>query len=198
MFEKKSLIIASLLLWCSSCLLCKQTEAMNHSNVENAMMPLNCHELLADPSPYLNFFASVGKELAQKDKAASRKVFRLLALREKVETKLDRDREQNPVDTAIKKTICFYREQKEPLKAINAADKDFLAFLIPAIKELETKVESAVYTVEYDRQARLEADRRARKNLGAVQRLEDEASIEAERTFEKISNAAKLKVKKLP
>src|SRR5687768_12693389 len=80
------------------------------------MLPLSCSELLPDPGPFINFFEAVARGSVTHDKAFSKRMFKILALREKLSNMTDRTREQNPVDDLIKRTLCFYREQKEPLK----------------------------------------------------------------------------------
>jgi hypothetical protein len=159
------------------------------------MMPMNCGELLPDPAPYLNFFASVARNSVGTDRALSRRLFRVLSLREKIQENAEKKHTPNPIDMLVEKTVCFYREQKEPLKPVSSDDAEFVKFIKGAVADLENKVNDAVFTIEYDRQQRLEFERRARANKGIVQRLEDEADREADVSFEKLSKAARRKVK---
>jgi hypothetical protein len=159
------------------------------------MLPMTCSELLPEISPYLNFFEAVARGNVAQDRSVSKRVYRILLLREKISVTADRFREQNPVDTLIRKTLCFYREQKEPLKPTPYDDAEFLKFLRGALKELELKVEDAVYDVEYERQQRHEYERQLLANQGIVERVKKEADVDAERTFERLTSAARKKVK---
>jgi len=105
------------------------------------MLPLNCAELLPDTSAFLNYFESVARGIVTKDRKFSRRLFRILSLREKLAEQGDRSREQNPVDNLIRKTLCFYREQKEPVRPISYDDAEFLKYLRSSITDLEAKVE---------------------------------------------------------
>jgi hypothetical protein len=159
------------------------------------MMPMNCAELLPDPAPYLNFFGAVARGSVTSDRKFSRKLFRVLALREKLQDYVEKNRGQNPIDVLIQKTVCFYRQQKEPLKPVSSDDPVFVDFLKTSLTDLDGKVDDAVFSMELERQQRQEYERLAQKNRGAVQLLEDEADRDADATFEKLSKAARRKVK---
>ena len=79
----------------------------------------------------------------------------------------------------------------EPIKAI--VNSEFTKFLKTSIKELETKVEKAVFDWELERQERKEFERRAKQNQKLVNALEREADIEAAQTFSRLSQRAKQK-----
>ncbi len=168
----------------------------NESGV--VMMPLNCGELLPDNAPSLNFIEGVAKNTVGSDKKFSRRILRLLALRDKLSEYVDRNRGQNPVDTLIRKTICFYREQKEPLKPVAVDDPDFLTFMRKSLPDLETRVEDSIFQAEFERYRRLELEKLAQKNQGAMTALQEQADKEADRSFENLSKAARRKVKSGP
>lgn len=157
------------------------------------LLPLTCAELLPDVTPYVLFFDAVGRGQVAKDRRFSKRVYRVLALRDRVNDFMDKGADVNPVDGLIRKTLCFYREQKEPLRAIPYDDAEFLKFLKGSIKDLESKVESAVFDWELERQERREFERRARKNQKIVDSVIREADIEADQAFDKIAQRAKKK-----
>lgn len=159
------------------------------------MLPLSCAELLPDMNQYIVFFEAVGRGNVTTDRKFSKRIFRILGLREKLMELGDRGKEQNPVDLLIRKTLCFYREQKEPLKPVGYDDDAFLKFLKGALRELETKVDDAVFQWELERQQRKELERMALKNQVIVESLLREAEIEADSTFYRLSKAAKRKAK---
>lgn len=161
----------------------------------NYLMPINCLELLPDSSPFTGFFEAVARGSAAKDRALSKRLFKILSMRERISNVVDQNREPNPVDTLIQKTICFYREQKEPLKPITFDDVDFVKFLKSGLKDLEGKVDDTVFHVEYERYQRQEYERRASNNRGIIEKLQSEADRDAENTFDRISAAARRKVR---
>lgn len=157
------------------------------------VMPMNCTELLPDTSVFIGFFDSVARGGATIDKALSKRLLRILSLREKVNDTADLSRQPNPIDTLIQKTICFYREQKEPLKQIPFDDPDFATFLKTSLKDLETKVEDAVFNVQFEKYQKEEYARRVQANRGVIEKLEREADTDADRAFDRLSNNAKRK-----
>ena len=161
----------------------------------NYLMPLNCLELLPDSSPFTGFFEAVARGMAGKDRQLSKRLFKILSLRDRIANQVDQNREPNPLDTLIQKTICFYREQKEPLKPITFDDADFIKFLKNGLKDLEGKVDDTVFHVEFERFQRQEYERRANKNRGTIEVLQREAERDAENSFDRISSAARRKVR---
>jgi hypothetical protein len=159
------------------------------------MLPLNCSELLPDTAPFLNFFEAVGKGAVAKNRRLAKRIFKIMALRERLAEIPDRAREQNPIDTLIRKTLCFYREQKEPLSPVGYDDAAFVAFLKGSLPDLEEKIDKVIYQSEYDRQQRKEYERQLERNQGVVLNLRREADLEADQSFERITNRAKRKVR---
>lgn len=159
------------------------------------MLPLTCAELLPDVTPYVMFFDAVGRTQVAQDRRFSKRIYRVLALRDRVNDFADRGVDVNPVDTLVRKTLCFYREQKEPLKPVSYDDPEFLKFLKANMKELDAKVDAAVFQWELERQERREFERRARKNQQIVESVMREADIEADQTFDKLAQRAKKKAK---
>jgi hypothetical protein len=168
-----------------------------YSDAGNAvyMMPMNCSELLPDSTNFLSFFDAVAKGTASEDKVLSKRLLRMLSLREKVNNIADLSRTPNPVDTLIQKTLCFYRVQKEPLKPIPFDDADFLHFLKTSLKDLETKIEDAVFQVQFEKFQREEYARRVQMNRNVIQALEKEADKDADRAFDRLSESAKRKAR---
>lgn len=159
------------------------------------MMPINCGELLPDASNFLSYFEAVARGAANQDRALSKRLLRLLALREKVNNIADLSRNPNPVDTLVQKTICYYRIQKDPLKPIPFDDPDLVEFLKSSLKDLETKVEDAVFQVQFEKYQREEYARRVQQNRAIIEALEKEAEKDANRMFDRLSESAKKKAR---
>lgn len=159
------------------------------------LLPMTCAELLPNMGPYLNFFEAVGRGNVGNDRAFSRRIFRILALRDKLVEEADRAKEQNPVDVLIRKTLCFYREQREPLKPVPYDDDAFVGFLRTSLKELEGHVDDAIFTWEFERAQRREFERQLERNQTAVDAVREQADVDADRAFEKLSSNAKRKVR---
>ena len=162
-------------------------------DVSGFLLPMNCSELLPDNTPYVSFFESIARGMAARDRGLSKRLFRLLSLREKVADLADRNREQNPVDVLIRRTVCFYREQREPLKPIAYDDPDFLKFLRSALRDLEIKVEDVIFKWEKERAERRQYEQQLQKNRGVVDTLKREAEVDAERSYDRLSTGAKRK-----
>lgn len=192
--RKKSLVpIAVLSL---AALLCARAAdaARGQTRGTTFLLPQTCQELLPDPSQYIGYLESVANGLVTTDRAFSERILRLLALRNRVADTGDRARENNPVDTLIRKTLCFYREQKEPLRPVPYDDPQFLSFFRGAMKELEGKVEDGIFQAEYERAQRRAYEFQLQKNREVVERVREEAESRAEKTFERISTSARKKV----
>jgi len=158
------------------------------------IMPMSCAELLQDPAPFLGYFEAVAKGQVSKDRKFSRRLFRVLSLREKLGEATGRTREANPIDAIIRRTICFYREQKEPLKPVAFDDEEFLKFLRVSVKELEEKVDDSIFQWEFERQQRREYERRMKVSEGAAQTVSREAERDADLTYDRLTTAARKKV----
>jgi hypothetical protein len=158
------------------------------------MLPMNCQELLPDPTPFLSFFEAIGRSNVSKDRQFAKRVYRIISLREKFGEAPDRAREQNPVDLLIRRTLCFYREQKAPTTPVAFDDPGLVTFLKNGIGELEKKVTASLFDVELERQQRRAYERKMRSNQGLVEKIQDEADLEAERTFQKLATTAKKRV----
>lgn len=159
------------------------------------LLPMSCAELLQDATPFLSFFEAVAQGMVAQDRKFSRRLFRVLSLRDKLGETTGRTREANPVDTLVRKTLCFYREQKEPLRPIPFDDPEFLKFLKAGLKDLEEKVDDTVFQWEFERQQRREYERKLKQNQGMVETVQKEAESDAERAFDRLSDAARKKVR---
>ena len=161
----------------------------------NVLMPLNCGELLPDSSPFINFFGAVATATVTSDRQLSKRLLRLMSLRDRIRDTVDTNRIPNPIDTLIQKTICYYREQKEPLKPVTPDDAAFLKFIKGSIRDLETKVEDTIFQVEYEKFQKQEFERRAEKARSLVGNLEKEADRDADDSYDRLSNAARRKAR---
>lgn len=159
------------------------------------LLPINCSELLPDESPFVQFFEAAARGSAARNKALAKRMFRVLEMRERFLKNPDLSRDENPVDVLIRKTLCYYRQQKEPLRPVSYEDQGFLAFLSGAIRELEGKVEDALFLALLEREQRLAYERELQRNRSLIESVRREASREAERAFDKIVTNAKRKAK---
>lgn len=159
------------------------------------LLPLECSELLPDSGPYLKFMEAIARGNLRKDKNLSKRVFKILATREKMQQSIDESHETNPVDILIRKTLCFYREKKEPLKMVPYDDPQFLAFLHGSIGDLEKKVEESIFQREYDKHQRKEYERQLGENQDLEDTIRSQAEVDADRNFDRLSKAAKRKVR---
>src|SRR5262245_59423451 len=100
------------------------------------LMPMNCTELLPDNTQFVGCLDAVAKGQVTADRALAKRVFRLLALREKMNDAASKYRDVNPIDLLIRRTLCFYREQKEPMAAVPYNNVQFVTFLRANLREL--------------------------------------------------------------
>lgn len=159
------------------------------------LLPTTCAELMPDAEPYLGFMEAVALGGAQSDRNFSKRILRILALRMKLNEVSERARENNPVDKLVEKTLCFYREQKEPLRPVPFDDVPFTKYLKDSMRELELKVEDAVYQTELERVQRKHYELQLQKNRELVEDLRNEAETQANRSFQRLSTSAQQKVK---
>lgn len=158
------------------------------------MLPISCSELLQETEPFINFFEAVGRGLVKTDKELSKKIFSILALREKLEELSTARGRRNPIDILIQKTLCFYREQKEPLKEVSYDNSRFVSFIKESISELDKKVQEAIYKYEVERFRREYYELKLEENNKLAQSLRLEAQKIAELKYKTISNRAKKKI----
>ena len=185
---KPLLFLLCLLTWSSV-----QSAVLSETGV--FLLPMNCSELLPDPGPFVNYFEAVGRGMVTSNKKLSNRIFRVLAIREKVTDAMDRQRDQHPIDIIIRKTLCFFREQKEPLKPVLYDDENFISYLSAAISEIDTKVNEVVYQWELDLAQRLEYEKIIDKNQQLILSMKRQAEKEAEAEVKKIAQRAKAKAK---
>jgi hypothetical protein len=159
------------------------------------LLPLECSELLPDNSPFVHFLEAVARGCLSKEKSFAKRIFKVLATREKMTASAQQSREQNPIDVLIRKTLCFYRENKEPLKMVPYDDVAFLAFFRTSLDVLEKQIEETIFQREFDRQQRKEYERVLMQNRELEESVRGQAEVDADRNYERISTSAKRKVK---
>lgn len=159
------------------------------------LLPLECSELLPDNGPFLNFFEAVGRGNIRKDRGLSQRIFKVLAMRERIAQSGMQSHESNPVDLLVRKSLCFFREKKDPLRMIPYDDPQFLDFLRVSMGDLEKKVEEMVFQKEFDKAQRKEYERRLTENQELEDKVRGQAEVDADRNFERLSKAARRKVK---
>ena len=158
------------------------------------LLPMTCAELLPDNGPYLGFLESVGQGSVGTDSDLSKRIFRLLALRAKFLDARDVAPENNPVDILIRRTLCFFREQKDPLRTIPYDDGAFLRFFRTSLRELELKIDGAIFQVEVERAQRHAYESQLQRNRTVVERMRREADAVAETEYDRLTKSAKRKV----
>lgn len=159
------------------------------------LMPINCSELVPDSSPFLGFFESFGRGVSSTSRDLSRRVFRMLAVRERIASETGRTGDSNPLDPLIRKFLCFYREQKEPLRIVAYDDSDFLRFVTKEISTLEKKIDDAIFQVAFEEHSRKEYERRISTQRAVIDAIRDQADREAIQLYDKISSTARSKVR---
>lgn len=159
------------------------------------LLPLNCSELLPDNTTFLSFFESVGRGQVISQKDLSQKVFRILALRDKLGQSSPADSGINPVDVVIRRTLCFYRQQKEALQPVPYYDPKFISFLKDNIRELEQKVEAVIIESQYKTFHQEMLEKRAKQNQALVEEAKRRADKSAAQTFERLTRSASQKAK---
>ena len=167
------------------------------ANVGSAhLLPLNCSELLPDEAPFVSFFESVAKAGANEQRDLARRMLKVLALREKLASTTDWSQNENPVDELVRKTLCFYLEQKDPLRTITYNDPQIIAYLKEAIKPLEAKVEDAIFLAEFEREQKMRYEHQIEKNRELIRTLEQQAQRDAKAEYNEISKNARRKARK--
>ncbi len=158
------------------------------------MLPTSCTELLQKTEPFIDFFEAIGRGVAKTDRELSKRIFAILVLREKLkESSVIRDK-NNPVDVVIQKALCFYREQKEPLKEVSYDNPQLLIFIKQSISELEKKVQDTIFEYELERFRRKYYELKLEQNNKFTKTLRLEAEKIAESKYKSISERAKKKV----
>lgn len=159
------------------------------------LLPLNCSELLPDNSTFVSYFDSVGRGQVTADKKLSQKIFRILALREKLNDSPGLFEGLNPVDVVIRRTLCFYRQQRDALQPVPYYDPKMLSFLNENIKELEKKVEAVILECQYKRMSKELLESRAKKNQALVDSEKKQAEKTAGQVFDKLNQQAARKAR---
>jgi len=159
------------------------------------LLPLNCSELLPDNSAFVSYFDSVGRGQVVADKALSQKIFRILALRQKLNDSPSLFDGANPVDVVIRRTLCYYRQQKDALQPVPYYDPKILSFLKENIGELEKKVEAVILECQYKVISKELLETRAKKNQAMVESVKKQAEKTADQVFDKIHQQALRKAK---
>ncbi|MCB0406385.1 MAG: hypothetical protein KDD51_16505 [Bdellovibrionales bacterium] len=159
------------------------------------LLPLNCSELLPDEAPFVAFFESVAKAGANEQRDLARRMLKILALREKLASSTDWSQNENPVDELVRKTLCFYREQKDPLRTVTYNDPQIISYLKEAIKPLEAKVEDAIFLAEFEREQRMRYEHQIEKNREVIRTLEQQAQRDAKAEYSEISKNARRKAR---
>lgn len=159
------------------------------------LLPMNCSELLPDPGIFLGFMESAAKGHATSDRSLSKRIFRILSIRNRLEGAISKHSDRNPVDILIFKTLCFYREQKEPTRAIPFDDPPFVSYLRQALPELENRVDDVIFQAEFERNLRDRYERKLEANQQLVAQLQAEAERDAENSYSRIANTARKKAR---
>lgn len=155
------------------------------------LMPINCSELVPDSGPFMNFFDSVARGLAVSNRSLSRRLFRILSLRERVMNDTGRVGDVNPVDPLIRRFVCYYREQKNPTSIVSFDDTTFRQFVKKELDALEKQIDAAVNQVVIDEHTRKEYERKLKAQQNLVDSIKSEAEEEASLLFERAQTRAR-------
>jgi hypothetical protein len=74
-------------------------------------------------------------------------------------------------------------------------DPAFGRYLKTALGDLESQVERAVFEWEYEKLQRQDFERQLELNTNVVNRLREQADVDADRIFERVSREARRKVR---
>ncbi len=177
----------------AACLLC-QTGWSAPLRGREVMLPMTCAELLPEVDPFTFFFEAVARGAVASKASLTKRMFRVLALKEKLAELGKRHKEDNPIDGLIRKTLCFYRENKDPARPVPFDDAIFLTFINDSIGDLERKAEDAVFQSEFSRLQREEYEKRLERNQGLIDQLRAEADHSAQKSYDQITQKARRKV----
>ena len=158
------------------------------------MLPMTCAELLPEVDPFTFFFEAVARGAVASQNGLSRRMFRVLALKEKLTELGKRHKEDNPIDSLIRKTLCFYRESKDPARPVPFDDAIFLTFMETALVDLERKAEDAIYQSEFSRLQREEYEKRLERNQGLIDQIRQDADRSAQKSYDQLTLQARRKV----
>lgn len=160
------------------------------------LLPLNCSELLPNESSFLSYFESVGRGQVATNKRLSERIFRILALREKLQESSSWVEGRNPIDDLIRRTLCFYRQQRDALSPVPFDSAEIVSFISQNIKELESKIEAAVLEIEYRKAKEDILKKKAQKYQQLVEKEKQIANRKARELFEALSRKAAKKAQK--
>ena len=159
------------------------------------LLPLNCSELLPETEPFIDFFEAVAQGQVRQDPSFAQKMFKVMALRRELERSFDGPLGENPVDILIRKTLCYYRQQKEPVRPIPYDDFKFVNFMKAGIDELEESVGNSIYEMEFAKQQRELYTKQLERNRRIIGKVKAAAEKDAEKAFERLSKKAERRVK---
>lgn len=159
------------------------------------LLPNTCNELIADAGPYIGFLEAVAQGVVGSDPTLAKKILRVLALREELLRENDMARGVNPVDALVRRTLCYYREQIEPVAPVQFNDASFVRFMRDSIGQLNSKVEDAVFEVVLQDAEEKELERKLERNRRRADKMRAEAERSAEKSFKRIAKAAQSKVR---
>lgn len=160
------------------------------------LLPLNCSELLPNESSFLSYFESVGRGQVATNKRLSERIFRILALRETLQESSSLLEGRNPIDHLVRRTLCFYRQQRDALSPVPFDSPEIVSFIGQNIKELEGKVEAAIVEIEYRKAKADILKKKAQKYQRLVEKEKQIATRKARELFEALSQKAVRKAKK--
>lgn len=160
------------------------------------LLPLNCSELLPQEASFLSYFESVGKGQVATNKKLSERIFRILALRDQLQESSSLIEDRNPIDELVRRTLCFYRQQKDALSPVPFDSPEMVSFIGQNIRELESKVEAVILEIEYRKASQDILKRKAQRHQRLVDKEKQIAARKARELFETLSRKAVNKAKK--
>lgn len=160
------------------------------------LLPLNCSELLPDHSTFLGYFESVGRGQVTRNKRLSQRIFKVLALRQKLQDSTSLYQGRNPIDALVRGTLCFYRQQKDALSPVPFDSPAIVSFISESMNELEGKVEAVILETEYRKAVGAILRKKAQMNEEIIDQEKQLAARKAQELFKVLSDKALRKAKK--
>jgi hypothetical protein len=161
----------------------------------SVVLPMTCAELLPEAEPFTEFFEAAARGSVTTNARLSKRMFRVLSMRDKLTEVEKRGPADNAINALIRKTLCFYRENTDPVRPIPFDDPQFMKYMTSAIEDLERKADEAVFDAEFARLQREEYEKRLERNQDLIEQLRQEADRAAQRSYEQLSQKARRKIK---
>ena len=152
------------------------------------LLPVNCAELLPDNDEFLGFLETVAGNLVATDKALAQRLFKMLAMRQKLleDNQPEEQAVAHKMETYLRRFLCYYREQGDPLRQIMFDDPGVLAYIKKNLPSLEQKINEILKQGQRHLKDRDRYEAQLRRLEGQISALKIEARRQAEKTVAKV------------